>query len=117
MFEAFHSLVAPGGLWAFSRTSVALTDTAVTKPDIVMEGGNMPVVPVESVLDAHDLLHVATTHHDPARQLTCTNATSAATAQAAALAALTMRTYPGLRPETPKAVCAGSKFCQGTLRN
>jgi hypothetical protein len=104
MFKGFRPLVAPGGLSPFSRTSVALTDAAVTKPDIVLEGGNLLVAPDGSVLDEHDLLSVATTHHDPARQLTWTNATSAATAQAAALAALAMRTYPGLRPETIRAL-------------
>ncbi|WP_435174380.1 S8 family peptidase [Actinacidiphila sp. bgisy145] len=104
MFEGVRPLVARGGLSPFSRTSVALTDAAVTKPDIVLEGGNMLVTPDESVLDEHDLLSVATTHHDPARQLAWVNATSAATAQAAALAALAMRTYPGLRPETIRAL-------------
>ncbi|MEC3997051.1 S8 family peptidase [Actinacidiphila sp. DG2A-62] len=103
-FKGFRPLVAPGGLSPFSRTSVALTDAAVTKPDIVLEGGNLLVAPDESLLDEHELLSVATTHHDPARQLTWTNATSAATAQAAALAALAMRTYPGLRPETIRAL-------------
>ncbi|WP_405954882.1 S8 family serine peptidase [Streptomyces phaeochromogenes] len=103
-FQGFRPLVAPGGLSPFSRTSVALTNAAVTKPDIVLEGGNMLVAPDESLLDEHDLLSVTTTHRDPARQLTWTNATSAATAQAAALAALAMRTYPGLRPETVRAL-------------
>jgi hypothetical protein len=104
LFEGFRPLVAPGGLSPFSRTSVALTHAAVIKPDIVLEGGNMLVSPDEKDLDAHELVSVASTHHDPARQLTWTNATSAATAQAAALAALAMRTYPGLRPETIRAL-------------
>ncbi|MCX5601211.1 S8 family peptidase [Streptomyces phaeochromogenes] len=104
LFQGFRPLAAPGGLSPFSRTSVALTNAAVTKPDIVLEGGNMLVSPDESVLDEHDLLSVTTTHRDPARQLTSTNATSAATAQAAALAALAVRTYPGLRPETVRAL-------------
>ncbi|WP_158693127.1 S8 family peptidase [Streptomyces viridochromogenes] len=104
LFHGYRPLVAPGGLSPFSRTSVALTNPAVTKPDIVLEGGNMLVAPDGSVLDEHELLSVATTHHDPARQLTWTNATSAATAQAAALAATAMSTYPGLRPETIRAL-------------
>jgi len=104
LFEGFRPLVARGGLSPFSRTSVALTNAAVTKPDIVLEGGNMLVAPDENTLDGHDLLSVATTDHDAARQLTWINATSAATAQAAALAALAMRSYPGLRPETLRAL-------------
>lgn len=43
---------------------------AITKPDIVLEGGNMLVAPDESFLEQHELVSVATTHHDPARQLT-----------------------------------------------
>ncbi|MWA07249.1 S8 family serine peptidase [Actinomadura sp. LD22] len=103
-FLGYRPLAAPGALSPFSRTSVALTNAAITKPDIVLEGGNMLVAPDDSVLDEHELLSVTTTHHDPARQLTWTNATSAATAQAAALAATAMSTYPGLRPETIRAL-------------
>lgn len=104
VFRGFRTLAAPGGLSPFSRTSVALTNSAISKPDIVLEGGNMLVAPDDSLLDEHDLLSVATTHHDPARQLTWTNATSAATAQAASLAATAMSTYPGLQPETIRAL-------------
>ncbi|MEH0408627.1 S8 family peptidase [Streptomyces scabiei] len=104
VFRGYRPLVVQGGLSPFSRTSVALTNAAITKPDIVLEGGNMLVAPDDSFLDQHELVSVATTHHDPARQLTWTNATSAATAQAAALAATAMSTYPGLRPETVRAL-------------
>ncbi|MFD5483407.1 S8 family peptidase [Streptomyces hawaiiensis] len=41
LFRGYRPLVAPGGLSPFSRTSVALTTGAITKPDIVLEGGNM----------------------------------------------------------------------------
>ncbi|MGA5088332.1 S8 family peptidase [Streptomyces pseudogriseolus] len=104
LFRGYRPLVVQGGLSPFSRTSVALTNAAITKPDIVLEGGNMLVAPDDSFLDEHELVSVATTHHDPARQLTWTNATSAATAQAAALAATAMSTYPGLRPEAVRAL-------------
>ncbi|MCT7350655.1 MULTISPECIES: S8 family peptidase [Streptomyces] len=104
VFRGYRPLVAPGSLSPFSRTSVALTNAAVTKPDIVLEGGNLLVAPDDSYLDEHELVSVATTHHDPARQLAWTNATSAATAQAAALAATAMSAYPGLRPEAVRAL-------------
>ncbi|MFI0154364.1 S8 family peptidase [Streptomyces lydicus] len=104
LFHGYRPLVVQGGLSPFSRTSVALTNAAITKPDIVLEGGNMLVAPDDSFLDQHEVVSVATTHHDPARQLTWTNATSAATAQAAALAATAMSTYPGLRPEAVRAL-------------
>ncbi|WP_189310141.1 S8 family peptidase [Streptomyces brasiliensis] len=104
LFRGYRPLVVQGGLSPFSRTSVALTNAAITKPDIVLEGGNMLVAPDDSFLDQHEVVSVATTHHDPARQLTWANATSAATAQAAALAATAMSTYPGLRPEAVRAL-------------
>ncbi|WP_052808680.1 S8 family peptidase [Streptomyces cyaneogriseus] len=104
LFRGYRPLVVQGGLSPFSRTSVALTNAAITKPDIVLEGGNMLVAPDDSFLDQHEVVSVATTHHDPARQLTWTNATSAATAQAAALAATAMSIYPGLRPEAVRAL-------------
>lgn len=104
LFRGFRPLVAPGGLSPFSRTSVALTNPAITKPDIVLEGGNLLVSPDDSMLDVHELVSVPTTHHDAARQLAWANATSAATAQAAALAATAMNAYPGLRAETVRAL-------------
>ncbi|QEV20736.1 S8 family peptidase [Streptomyces alboniger] len=104
LFQGYRPLAASGGLSPFSRTSVALTNAAITKPDIVLEGGNLLVAPDDSFLDPHELLSVPTTHHDAAHQLAWANATSAATAQAAALAATAMTTYPGLRAETVRAL-------------
>ncbi|MFD5884526.1 S8 family peptidase [Streptomyces sp. NPDC060334] len=104
LFRGFRPLASPGGLSPFSRTSVALTNPAITKPDIVLEGGNLLVAPDDGFLDQHELLSVPTTHHDAARKMAWANATSAATAQAAALAATAMSTYPGLRAETVRAL-------------
>ncbi|MEU4031117.1 hypothetical protein [Streptomyces anulatus] len=40
---------ASRALSPFSRTSVALTNGSITKPDIVLEGGNMLVAPDDSI--------------------------------------------------------------------
>lgn len=77
----------------------------------------MLVAPDDSDLDAHKLVSVATTHHDPARQLPRTNATSAVTAHAAALAAMAMSTYPRLRPETIRALLVHEAQCKRIPRN
>lgn len=87
-YAGFRPLAAHGQLSPFSRTSVALTGAPVVKPDIVMEGGNLLVGPGELMLDPHDVVSVTTTSKDAFRLITSANATSAATAQAARLAAL-----------------------------
>ncbi|GLV90745.1 hypothetical protein Slala04_21990 [Streptomyces lavendulae subsp. lavendulae] len=98
-FAGFRPLASPGHLSPFSRTSVALTRTAVVKPDIVMEGGNLLVDPGETLLDPHAVVSVTTTHKDAFRLISSANATSAATAQAARLGALAHAAYPGLSAE------------------
>ncbi|MBV9025833.1 MAG: S8 family peptidase [Streptomycetaceae bacterium] len=103
-FAGFRALAAPGQLSPFSRTSVALTGTPVVKPDVVMEGGNLLVDPGETLLDPHDVVSVTTTNKDAYRLITSANATSAATAQAARLAALAHAAYPSLSPEAVRAL-------------
>ncbi|MFD7296756.1 S8 family peptidase [Streptomyces sp. NPDC059897] len=103
-FAGFRALAAPGELSPFSRTSVALTGTSAVKPDIVMEGGNLLVDPGESLLDSHDVVRVTTTDKNPYRLISSANATSAATAQAARLAALAHAAYPDLSAEAVRAL-------------
>lgn len=94
-------LVAPpGGLSPFSRTSHAFSTSAPIKPEICMEGGNLYIDPVAGSAVTHDSLSLTTTHSRYDEQLASANATSAATAQAARLAAMTMSKYPDLWPET-----------------
>jgi len=73
------------------------------KPDIVLEGGNLIVAP-DGRLDAHDNVSLLTTSNNEFRLLTTTNATSAATAQAGRIAAIAMEQYPGLWPESIRAL-------------
>ncbi|MFF7947626.1 S8 family peptidase [Streptomyces griseorubiginosus] len=103
-YAGFRPLAAHGQLSPFSRTSVALTGAPVVKPDIVMEGGNLLVDPGETMLDPHDVVSVTTTSKDAFRLITSANATSAATAQAARLAALAHAAYPGFSPEAVRAL-------------
>ncbi len=103
-FTGFRPLAAAGQLSPFSRTSVALTGMSAVKPDIVLEGGNLLVDPGETLLDAPDAVSVTTTHMDAYRLIGSTCATSAATAQAARLAALAHAAYPDLFPEAVRAL-------------
>ena len=95
-----HRAIAPGGaLSPFSTTSLTWQDSWPLKPDVVMEGGNVAQSPLGPC--QMDSLSLLTAFYKPnERPFTTTCATSAATAQAARLAALVMAEYPELWPET-----------------
>ena len=96
------SVLAPAGeLSPFSRTSLLFARQWPIKPEIVMEGGNLAVSPAQTDFDTPASLQVLTTHSEPVqRLLTTTNGTSAATAQAASMAAAISAEYPAFWPET-----------------
>jgi hypothetical protein len=100
-WNGYRSLAAAGDLAPTSSTSVAFSDPWPIKPDVVLEGGNV-AWDGATVFDAGcpDLC-VLTTHHKPAEKVfTVSNSTSAATAQAARMAATISAEYPELWPET-----------------
>jgi hypothetical protein len=100
--------IAPsGGLSPYTRTSSGWNSAWPLKPDVVFEGGNAG----EDVLGAVGIpsLHLLTTHNRPVERLfTTTNATSAASALAARMAAQLMAAYPSLRPEPIRALIVHS---------
>jgi hypothetical protein len=94
-------LARQGDLSPFSRTACDWEDHWPIKPEIVMEGGNAAFHP-EHGPDYRESLELISTSAMGAlgRDLCSCHATSAATAQAARLAAgITVR-YPTIRPET-----------------
>lgn len=107
-YAGWKAVADPGDLSPFSRTSTMFERQWPIKPEIVTEGGNL----CESQAGDYDwppALGVLTTHAHPAeRQFTTTNATSAATAQAAHLAAAVAGSYPALWPETVRALVVHS---------
>lgn len=93
-------LAQPGELSPFSSTSLTWDGKWPVKPDIVMEGGNLAKGPDGSI-SAHDDLSLLSTGHQPTlRQFDMINATSAAAAQAAWMAAQIQVRYPEAWPET-----------------
>ena len=80
--------VAPAGeLSPHSCTSVAFASQWPPKPDILLEGGNLAISETDDI-DTPVSMQLLTTHgRDNSRLLTVSNATSAATAQAARMAA------------------------------
>lgn len=103
-------LAPRGELSPFSRTSVPFAKGWPVKPDVVLEGGNVARSPGGGSYDTPEELQVLTTKAPIRNQrlLTVTNATSAATAQAAYLAASTLATYPAMWPETVRALVVHS---------
>lgn len=100
-YAGWTAMAAEGELSPHSRTSLLFGKrTWPIKPDICFEGGNVLTDGETAFEDRHPLLSLRTTgiHNDLA--LTSANATSAATAQASRLAALTMTQYPDYWPET-----------------
>ncbi len=109
-FAGWTPLAARGELSPFSRTSMTYSKPWPTKPDVVLEGGNLARSPHGSDLDTPDNLQLLTTNAPltSSQLLTTTHATSAATAQAAALAAAVWSGYPSLWPETVRALVVHS---------
>lgn len=100
--------VAPfGGPSPFTTTSKTWDKAWPLKPDVVFEGGNVG----KDALGAAGIpsLNLLTTHFKPNEKLfTTTNATSAASALCARMAAQLMTAYPKLRPETIRALIVHS---------
>ena len=100
-FNGYQPLARRNGLCPTSRTSDSWEDKAwPIKPDIVMEGGNYACSPSGRVDGCEDLALLTTSLGPTDRLLTWSSDTSAATAQAARLAAILMADYPELWPET-----------------
>jgi len=107
--EGWTPLAPAGDLSPFSRTGVAFQTGWPTKPEIVLEGGNVAVSPGGADFDTADSLQILTTGSTPAvRFLSTTNATSAATAEAAFLASSISAEYPAFWPETVRGLMVHS---------
>jgi len=100
-FSGWSVLGDAGDLSPHSRTSVAFPQRSwPLKPDICMEGGNVLTDGEADFHERHPLLSVRTTDARDDLALGSANATSAATAQAARLAAIARAAYPDYWPET-----------------
>ncbi|WP_215845181.1 S8 family peptidase [Candidatus Pantoea bituminis] len=103
----FWPLATEGGLSPFTSTSTLWDNVWPLKPDVVFEGGNAAAN--SEFADNFASLELLTTdayHHR--RLFSTTNATSAASALAAKMAAQLMAQFPDLRPETIRALITHS---------
>ncbi len=115
-YHGWAPVAAPGDLSPWSTTGVTLLREWPNKPDVVFEGGNVAT-------DGHSFdggvanLCLLSTFHRPAEKLfVLSNATSAATAQVARLAAIVSAEYPSLWPEALRALVVHSAEWTPTMR-
>lgn len=105
--QHYTPLAQKGGISPLTSTSATWEKAWPIKPDVVFEGGNVGY----DKLGAAQItsLSLLTTGHQPQqRLLTWTNATSAACALCARMAAQLMAAYPELRPDTIRALIVHS---------
>ncbi|MFC1749576.1 S8 family peptidase [Pseudomonadota bacterium] len=104
---SFVPLGPLGGLSPYSTTSALWEGSMPIKPEVVFEGGNVGVDKISCV--SMTSLSLLTTHHEPTvRLFSAFNATSAATALASKFSAEIYARYPGLWPETVRALIVHS---------
>lgn len=116
-YQGWTPLANAGDLSPHSRTSVMFsTRQWPIKPDICMEGGNVLSDGATGFEDKHPLLSLTSSGIANDRALTSANATSAAAAQAARLAAIAMARYPEYWPETIRGLLTHSAEWTSTMR-
>lgn len=93
-------LAMPSELSPFSSTSLVWETKWPVKPDVVLEGGNLAKGPDDYISQHDDLSSLSTGHQPTRRQFDVINATSAAAAKAAWMAAEIQSRYPAAWPET-----------------
>lgn len=108
-FVGWQVLGEDGDISPHSRTGmIAGGERWPIKPDICMEGGNVLADQHGDFEPSHPLLSLRTTHIRDDSALGSANATSAAAAQAARLAAMAMARYPSYWPETVRGLMTHS---------
>ena len=115
--EEYKPVAPAEGLSPFSTTSLVWEGRKwPVKPDIVLEGGNVARAP-DSFISEYDDLAILSTGHEPTkRQFDFINATSAAAAQAAWMAAQIQAAYPQAWPETIRGLLVHSAQWTETMR-
>ena len=103
----YTALAPSGDLSPYTTTSAAWESAWPLKPDVVLEGGNLGNNGLGPM--GMSSLHLLSTNNEPlARLFTTFNATSAASALCARMAAQIAAAYPSLRPETIRALIVHS---------
>lgn len=113
-----YAPIAPeGGLSPYSTTSSTWSArTWPIKPDVVLEGGNVARGPNDSVFETDDLCLLSTYRDPQVAQFSRFEATSAAAAQAAWIAAQIQTQYPEAWAETVRALMVHTAEWTDTMK-
>lgn len=103
-WDGWSPVSRPGDLSPWSTTSLTFQDIWLIKPDVVFEGGNVAHNGGSFDCGVPDLCLLSTYSKPAERLFVLSNATSAATAQVARMAAIIRAEYPSLWPETVRAL-------------
>lgn len=108
-WNGWQALAPAGELSPWSTTGLVFADAWPIKPDVVFEGGNV-VKNAKGEIDfpCEDLCLLSTSNEPAKKAFVLSWATSAATAQAARMAAILSAEYPALWPETVRALIVNS---------
>jgi hypothetical protein len=108
-WNGWQPVAGAGDLSPWSPTGVPFADEWPNKPDVVLEGGNVVKNARGEISFACADLCLLSTHYQPERRpFVLSWATSAATAQAARMAAMLSAEHPDLWPETVRALIVHS---------
>jgi hypothetical protein len=107
-YAGFTPIAKPHELSPYTSTSLLWAKPWPIKPEVVFEGGNVAMDPNGSASDIDDLQLLSTYHNTTKGYFGFHNATSAASAQAAHMAATIQRAYPDAWPETVRALIVHS---------
>ncbi len=98
---SYNPVAESGDLSPFSSTSMTWVNRKwPIKPEVLFEGGNVALGRNNAVFDTDDLKLLSTYHDPQVAQFSSFDATSAACAQAACMAARLQAEYPSAWPET-----------------
>ena len=124
-FSGFSPVADVGDLSPYSSTSVSWNDKWPIKPEILLDGGNVATNGTDYT-NCPDLSLLTTNRHPTIRLFSTIWGTSSATAQAAWMAAQLFTEYPGIWPETVRALLVHSshwtnemcrRFCTNKLKS
>ena len=116
-FRGWIPLAPAGELSPYSTTSVPFAKQWPIKPDIVLEGGNVAYDQQEDFVSHCADLCLLSTHYEPSKKLfDISQATSAATAQAARLCAIASAQYPNLWPESIRGLLVHASTWTDTMK-
>ena len=115
-YQGYQALAPKDGLSPFSTTSLSWSRIWPIKPEVLFNAGNV-ATNGQDYATCDDLSLLTTGHRLSANLYSTINATSAATAQAANFSAKLMAEYPGLWPETIRALLIHSATWTDEMHN